>query len=96
MTDPAEDDRDETIANLRCDLREAEKKLARIAKAVDEGGLNSIALDVARAIDDVYAQGHGGTAQRLARVQNIIREEMRANVDGAANWQYRSCVSNTK
>lgn len=93
MTHHTEEFSYETIANLRTSLHETERKLSRVVKAADECGLNSIALDVAKAIDDIYAQGHATMAQRLARVQSLIREEMRANLTGATDWRYTSVVS---
>ena len=43
--------------------------------------LDSPALDVARKIDDIFAMGHAGTAQRTSKVQLVIRDMLKAFVE---------------
>lgn len=43
--------------------------------------LDSPALDLARKIDDIFAMGHHGVAQRTSKVQLAIRDALKAFVD---------------
>lgn len=73
----------------------AEIRAERMERAHTDGGLNQIALDVALSIEDLFAQHHaGGRTQRLARMQIVIREAMRANLKGETHWQYPNSVRN--
>lgn len=87
----------EERANLHQRIAELENQAARMTKAHTDGGLNSIALDVAILIEDLFAQHHdGGRTQRLARMQIIIREAMRANLTGRVSWEYPNSVQNAQ
>lgn len=58
------------------------KDAKKVTNKPIEGGFNSEALDVAHQIEDIFAHHHkGGRAQRLARIQVIIRDAMQKIFD---------------
>lgn len=80
-------DMDDDYANMQQRINELESLLDRMQLSRLEGGLNTIALEVAQQVEDLFAQHHeGGRGQRLARVQVTIREAMRANLTGKVKW----------
>lgn len=83
-----QDDWDEQRAYFHQQVGDLQARVDRMTRAFTDEGLNSIALDVALAVEDLFAQHHdGGRTQRLAKMQVIVREAMRANLSGRTDWR---------
>lgn len=79
----------EERANLHQRIGQLKAQIERMELSRHEAGLDDIALNVAHQVEDLFAQHHnGGRTQRLARIQLIVREAMRANLKGETDWRY--------
>ena len=83
----ADSDFGEERANYRQIIATQQNRIERLAVALTETGLNEISLRVALAVEDQFAKDHpGGRSQRLAKIQVMIREAVRAATQGETYW----------
>lgn len=82
---------------VRQRLNDAERRIEKMTVPLTETGLNDLSLSVAKLIEDEFVKPHvGGRAQRLAKVQIIVREALREAVSGERawdSWHPRSCCA---
>lgn len=77
----------ESNSNLQQAVANARNESTRMKLAYSEEGLEQIALVTARRIEDLFVHCPGGRDNRLMRVQGILREVMRANMQGSTYWK---------
>lgn len=81
-----EDDFNETISNLHQRIGALETLNENMTLAREEDGMNRLALQAARQIEDLFAQGGSGRDTRLRAVQIMVRESIRIALKGETNW----------
>jgi hypothetical protein len=85
----------EERANLHQRIGALEIENEQMRRHRSDDGLNAISLQVARKIEDIFAEGHaGGRSQRLARVQIAVRETVRVALQGSEYWRASSDARN--
>lgn len=86
----------EERANLHQTIGELKRENETMKIMRTDAGLNEAALKAAQNIDDIFARGGVGSAQRTAQVQITIRETMRAMLTGSKHWATSSDLRNVK
>jgi hypothetical protein len=86
----------EERANLHQRIGQLERENATMQIMRTDAGLNAAALEVARRVDDIFARGGVGVAQRTAQVQIVVRETMRKMLTGEKHWASSSDLRNQK
>ena len=83
-----EDDFAEERANLYQRIGHLETLNARMTLARDEAGMNALALQVARQIEDMFVHFQGGRDARLESAKSVVREAIRIVLAGEQHWKY--------
>lgn len=83
----AEDERGESHMNLRQQIAALQSKIDKMTVRLTEEGLNALAMQVAKLVEDQFAMGHEfGRGERLMKVQLIVREALREIATGEKKW----------
>lgn len=81
-----DDDFGEERANLRQRIGELETQVEKMTVRLSDDDLNTLSLRCAHVIEDQFVQSHASRAQRLAKVQLIVREILRELATGKTRW----------
>lgn len=76
-------------ANMIQRIAELETRVRNMTVLRTDAGINTCALEIAREIENIFAQGSpGGVSKRLLRVQVLIRDNMRLMLEGERHWDH--------